>query len=123
MLEYWYSERCSRQFKFFLCLLTVLAIFAASGYAKLDQSLSLIALLAGMCVHLLREFKQKFLKQNWANSPIAQRLPYLPILLMLLLITQLPSLHRLALSIQLLGFSGLGFYLVSIYNYRAPRDG
>lgn len=118
MLDYWYSERCSRQFKFFLCLLTVLAIFAASGYAKLDQSLSLVALLAGMCVHLLREFKQ-----NWVNSPIVQRLPYLPILLMLLLITQLPSLHRLALSIQLLGFSGLGFYLVSIYNYRAQRNG
>lgn len=122
MLKYWYSDRCSRHFKFLLCALTVVCIYASSGHAKLDQTLSLVALLSGMCVHLLHEFKLKFLAPTNQSSTLGALLPYLPILVIIGLITLLPSSHRLALSIQLFGFTGLGFYLVSIYNYRTKRS-
>ena len=69
MLEFWYSERCSRQIKLIVVIATCIFIYAASTVAQLDPVFVGVSLAIGIVVHLLHHFRLKISKSNpYANG-------------------------------------------------------
>ena len=122
MLHFWYSERCTRQIKLLICIVTVAVNLYFSEMAKLSTSLTLLSLALGVAIHGLYSFLLKLQHRELAWS---QRLHYLPSLTFLIgltvLLLQLPTEQQLVQGVQIIGFSLVGFYLASIYTNRTPR--
>lgn len=122
MLNFWYSERCTRPIKLLICIITVAVTLYFSEMTKLSTSLTLLSLLLGMVIHGLYSLLMKLPQPNSAWSQSFKILPDLTLLMgWILLYLQLPEEHQLAQAVQLFGFSLTGFYIVSIYANRTPR--
>ena len=122
MLHFWYSERCTRQIKLLICIITVAVTLYFSEMTKLSTSLTLLSLLLGMVIHGLYSLLMKFPQPNNTWSQSFKILPDLTLLMgWILLYLQLPEEYQLAQAVQLFGFSLTGFYIVSIYANRTPR--
>ena len=121
MLDFWYSERCTRQIKLIVSILSCAIIYYCSTIEKLSVTFTLICLALGFSIHFLRIFRLKIL-QKQSSQPILNRvISVLPLIALCLIIGILPQNHRLFLAIQCVGFSALGFFIVSIYSNRAQR--
>ncbi len=122
MLHFWYSERCTRQIKLLICIVTVAVNLYFAEMAKLSTSLTLLSLALGVAIHGLYSLLMKLPQPNSAWSQSFKILPDLTLLMgWIALLLQLPTEQQLAQSVQIIGFSLVGFYLASIYTNRTPR--
>lgn len=121
MLDFWYSERCHRQIKLFLCVAVCLMIYSTARIAELSFIFTLISVGLGALIHVLRMIKIKLLAENRYNTGLDSVFFILPLLYWLVLILSLPRLHLWALMLQAVGFMALGLFVISIYTQRAPR--
>lgn len=121
MLSFWYSERCTRQIKLLICIITCAIIYAASSIEKLAPIFVGIALVIGVCTHLIHLYQAKIHDSNPYKQGL-QILNYLvPIFAVSVIITKLSIENRIFLSIQVIGFMLLGLFILSIYQNRAKR--
>ncbi len=121
MLDFWYSERCTREIKLVSSIVLCGMIYYCSGIEKLSTTLTIICIGIGVVMHLLHLQSLKIAE----NNPYAQGFKMLfsiaPIVAVILVICLLPSQHKLFTAIQAMGFSALGLFIVSIYQNRAKR--
>lgn len=122
LFDFWYSERCTRQFKLISCMSTCCIIFFSSKSVSLSTSRIIMAILTGLLIHAIYH-AQKKLKPNYLYKTGFDVLFFIvPILIIIGFITTLPKVGQLLLSIQNIGFVAIGFFLVSIYSQRAKRS-
>ena len=115
MLDFWYSPRCTRQIKLISCISVCCILFLSSKEIKLGTAHALIALIVGMIYHFKYHIEKKLKENNSYNKGLKIIFFILPLVVLLLLLMSLPNFGRLYLSIQTLGFTLIGFFLVSIY--------
>ena len=70
MLNFWYSERCTREIKLVTAISVCAIIYYCSGLAKLSVTWTLVSLAIGVVTHLLQLLGAKFAQ----SRPDAQRL-------------------------------------------------
>lgn len=118
MLDFWYSARCTREIKWGVCIAVCLCIYVASTVQALPTLYSIIALIFGLAIHVVRQLLLAYLK----SKPNIKIFFHLMIVLCLaLMIYSLPHQHQLILSVQVIGFVALGLCLISNHAQRAPR--
>ena len=121
MLDFWYSERCSREIKLIMCISTCVIIFLSSKVAALSPLLTGFSLAVGMLIHLLKRLAIKTQPNHPYKSGV-QIIIFVTILTAIIsLLINLAHQNFWALAIQCLGFIALGLFIVSIYSSRAPR--
>ena len=121
MVDFWYSERCTRGMKMGICIATCVIIYLSSTIEKLAAPFVIISLVLGIVNHFL----QQKINRIASDNPYAQGFSIIgfvfPIILLISIISFLPQPHQWVLAIQVIGFSALGLFIVSIYQNRAPR--
>ena len=120
ILDFWYSERCTRQIKLIICISTCVVIYLSAKPAELSIWFVGFALLIGISLHLTRECILKIKSQN-PNMKASQWLIIIPIIALIFLLFCLPKTNQFSLTIQTIGFVALGFFIVTLYENRAPR--
>ena len=96
---------------------TCLIIYLCSLKAELSPWFVGLSICIGISIHLIHSAIQTKLK----NLKKSHFLFLLPLIALVFLIFNLPNQQQLFLSIQCLGFSLLGFFIVTLYENRAPR--
>ena len=121
MLDFWYSERCTRGMKLGICIATCILIYLSSTVEKLSAPFVIVSLLLGIVVHFL----QQKIRRIASDHPYAQGFSILgfvfPIISLISIISFLPDIHKWGLAVQVISFSALGLFIVSIYQNRARR--
>ncbi|MBP8070692.1 MAG: hypothetical protein KAY41_00390 [Acinetobacter sp.] len=120
MLDFWYSERCTRQIKLIICISTCVVIYLSAKPAELSIWFVGFALLIGISLHLTRECILKIKSQN-PNMKASQWLIIIPIIALIFLLFCLPKTNQFSLALQSIGFAALGFFIVTLYENRAQR--
>lgn len=121
MLDFWYSERCSRSMKFIICIVVCSIVLLSSQDFKLSTLYIVIALGLGAFYHLKQKIKNKLQMDNPYKKGFDILLFVFPLIIFIGLINSLPRTGHLFLSIQTLGYILIGFFLVSIYSQRSKR--
>ena len=120
ILDFWYSERCTRQIKLIICISTCVVIYLSAKPAELSIWFVGFALLIGISLHLTRECILKIKSQN-PNMKASQWLIIIPIIALIFLLFCLPKTNQFSLALQSIGFAALGFFIVTLYENRASR--
>lgn len=119
MLNFWYSDRCTRQIKLLLCIAAFVLLYICNQQQEIPRSTALLSLFVGSAVHLvyLVRTQEKFRRLQaysiWFYFCLA--------LFLIGLIIWLPEINKALASIQVLAYSLLGFFLISIYSQRSRR--
>ncbi|MDQ1209690.1 hypothetical protein QE380_002613 [Acinetobacter baylyi] len=121
MLEFWYSERCTRPVRLVVCITLCVAIFLSSHLQKLSPTLTFICLAIGVTTHFIRQFTSKIDAGNPYQTGFQMLSTIFPLMSLILVILLLPQFNYWALATQAIAFSGLGLCIVSIYQNRARR--
>ncbi len=121
MLDFWYSERCTREIKLIASIIICVMIYYCSSIEKLSPTFTIICLGIGIATHLLHMQSVKIAESNPYAQGFKTLFSIAPIVAVILVICLLPSQHKLFTAIQALGFSALGLFIVSIYQNRAKR--
>ena len=121
MLEFWYSARCTRQIRLSICIAVCAVIYYCSSIQQLPALFAGLSLALGAAVHLLRQAHLKIADENSYKQAMRAVFAILPIAGLLGLILYVPPGHKAALSIQCIGFSAVGLFLVSLHERRAKR--
>lgn len=121
MLEFWYSARCTREIRLIICIAVCAAIYYCAGIQQLPALFAGLSLALGAAAHLLRGAHLKIADENSYKQAVQAVFAILPIAGLLGLILYLPQGHKAALSIQCIGFSAIGLFLVSLHERRAKR--
>ena len=121
LLNFWYSDRCTRQIKLMVCIATCAVIFYCTEIQKLPTVFAIISLALGIATHALYQYAHR-LKQEQPYYQILRRLTSIvPLTILAVMIFMLPTINQLYTALQCIGFSALGLFLVSIYENRSPR--
>ena len=120
MLDFWYSSRCTRQIKLALCVITFAVVYWSSNISKVTTSFACASLLLGLSLH---GFYQLSLKTQWRDQRGLFNLMSSCIFLLIIagLIYLLPKHHQAIAALQIIGYSLLGFFSISIYSQRHRR--
>lgn len=121
MLDFWYSERCTRQIKLIACVSVCIIIYFSSQIYQLTTLHTIIALCLGAICHFKHHAKKNIKEDNPYKTGFSILFFIIPLILFISLLTSLPNIGRLYLIIQILGFILIGFFLVSIYTHRTKR--
>ena len=120
ILDFWYSERCTRQIKLIICISTCVVIYLSAKPAELSIWFVGFALLIGISLHLTRECILKIKSQN-PNMKASQWLIIIPIIALIFLLFCLPKTNQFSLALQSIGFAALVFFIVTLYENSAQR--
>jgi flagellar biosynthesis protein FlhB len=121
MLNFWYSEHCSREVKLVVSVLTCIVIYLCAEIQRLPSFLVGAGVILGMLIHLSRQMNIKMTSQKKIRLFIEVIYLILPFVIMLILVIQHTTHDRLASVIQGFGFILIGFFLASIHSQRAKR--
>ena len=121
MLNFWYSEHCTREIKLVVSVLTCILIYLCSETQRLPSFLVGFGVVLGMLIHLFRQVNIKMIRQKKMRLFIEILYLTLPFLIMLILALQHTIHDRLVSLIQGFGFILIGFFLASIHSQRAKR--
>ena len=125
MLEFWYSERCTRQIKLMVIIATCILIYAASTVAQLGSVFVGVSLAIGIAVHLLHHSRLKISKSNPYANGFTALSRVIPIIALITLFGYLPEQYAqwtiFALGLQCFGCTAIGLFIVSVYENRAKR--
>ena len=64
LLNFWYSDRCTRQIKLMVCIATCAVIFYCTEIQKLPTFFAIISLALGISIHVLYQYTQKLGKDH-----------------------------------------------------------
>lgn len=121
MLDFWYSDKCHRQIKLFICIATCLLIYVTAKVSALSTSFILASLALGVSIHLLKLWEDKLKAQQRYTTYLDIIFFIFPILVWIFMMFNLPKQHTWALMLQVLSFSALGLFVISLYSTRAQR--
>lgn len=113
MLEFWYSEKCSRQLKLMVCIATCVIIYICSTLQQLSPILTGMSVAIGMGIHVLRALSLKISADNPYKKGFSILVFIMPLMAMITLISMLPVEHKLMLAIQVIGFAAIGLFILS----------
>ncbi|MFW1858488.1 hypothetical protein [Acinetobacter defluvii] len=122
MLDFWYSERCTRQVKLMVSIVLCIAIYYCSSIAKLSPLFVGISLAIGIILHVLKQLSLKIPTQKVQFKLLKALIMLLPAFALASMIWSLPQQNLLYLILQCLGFIALGFILIANYENRAKRS-
>lgn len=121
MLDFWYSERCTRQIKLIICIAVCAVIYYCSNIQQLSPLFTGLSLAVGLALHFLRIVHLNIANTNRYKAIFQIIFSMLPIIALIALIISLPQTHQAILALQCICFSAIGLFLVSIYENRAKR--
>lgn len=121
MLDFWYSSRCTREIKLISSVLTCAIIYYCASIEKLSPIFTVVCLLLGVLIHILFQLRLKLSTTHRYAQGFKILFSIFPIFALLLILFLLPPSHKLWISIQAVGFTALGLFIVSIYQNRAKR--
>lgn len=121
MLDFWYSERCTRQIKLIICIAVCAVIYYCSNIQQLSPLFTGLSLAVGLALHFLRIVHLNIANTNRYKAIFQIIFSMLPIIALIALIIFLPQTHKAILALQCICFSAIGLFLVSIYENRAKR--
>lgn len=121
MLDFWYSERCTRGMKLGICIATCAIIYVLSQIQKLPPVFAISCLGIGILTHIIRSSFQRIDQNNPYRNGFKILKTVFPVTALILIILLLPKTQKMVLALQAIGFSALGLFVVSIYQNRAPR--
>ncbi|NNP73187.1 hypothetical protein A7P53_11485 [Acinetobacter defluvii] len=122
MLDFWYSERCTRQVKLMVSIVLCIAIYYCSSIAKLSPLFVGISLAIGIILHVLKQLSLKTPTQTVQFKLLKALIMLLPAFALASMVWSLPQQNLLYLILQCLGFIALGFILIANYENRAKRS-
>ncbi len=118
MLQFWYSDQCTRQIKLMVCIATCVMIYLCSTVQQLSTLLTGISLLIGMGIHLCRTLSLKIAKDNAYKNGFTILFGLMPFIALMTLITALPTEHKIVLILQVIGFTAIGLFILSTFPNR-----
>ena len=113
MLEFWYSDKCSRQLKLMVCIATCVIIYLCSTLQQLSPILTGISVVIGMGLHGLRALSLKITADNPYKQGFTILFVIAPLMALISLISVLPKPHTILLTIQAVGFAAIGLFILS----------
>ncbi|MFH7766643.1 hypothetical protein [Acinetobacter sp. BSP-28] len=113
MLEFWYSDKCSRQLKLMVCIATCVIIYICSTVQQLSPMFTGISVGIGMGIHVLRALSLKVSANNPYKKGFTILVFIMPLMALITLISMLPAEHKLMLAIQAIGFVAIGLFILS----------
>lgn len=118
MLQFWYSDRCTRQIKLLVCIATCVMIYLCSTVQQLSAMFSGISLMIGMGIHLLRALSLKIAADNPYKNGFTLLFRLMPFTALMTLIAALPTEHKVILILQSIGFTAIGLFILSTFPNR-----
>ena len=118
MLQFWYSDRCTRQIKLMVCITTCVMIYLCSTVQQLSAMFSGISLMIGMGIHLLRALSLKIAEDNAYRNGFTILFRLIPFTALITLIAALPTEHKIMLILQMIGFTAIGLFILSTFPNR-----
>ena len=118
MLQFWYSDRCTRQIKLMVCIATCVMIYLCSTVQQLSAMFSGISLMIGMGIHLLRALSLKIAEDNAYRNGFTILFRLIPFTALITLIAALPTEHKIMLILQMIGFTAIGLFILSTFPNR-----
>ena len=113
MLEFWYSNQCSRQLKLIVCISTCVIIYLCSTVQQLSPAFTGISVGIGMGIHVLRALSLKIAADNPYKKGFEILIFIMPLMAIITLISMLPTQHKLMLTIQAIGFAAIGLFILA----------
>lgn len=120
MLEFWYSSRCTRPMKLALCVLTFALVYWSSSISKIATSFAYASLLLGLSLHVFYQLSLK-ITPNTQRHLFNLACSCIFILILAGIIYLLPEHYQAIAALQVIGYSMLGFFVISIYSQRSRR--
>lgn len=121
MLDFWYSERCTRQVKLIVSIMLCIAIYYCSSIAKLSPLFVAISLAIGIALHVLKQLSLKILASSIQVKLLKILTALFPVFALAIMTWFLPKQDLIYLILQCFGFMALGFILIANYENRAKR--
>lgn len=118
MLQFWYSDKCTRQIKLMVCIATCVMIYLCSTVQQLSAMFSGISLMIGMGIHLLRALSLKIAEDNAYRNGFTILFRLIPFTALITLIAALPTEHKIMLILQTIGFTAIGLFILSTFPNR-----
>ena len=118
MLQFWYSDRCTRQIKLMVCIATCVMIYLCSTVQQLSAMFTGINLMIGMGIHLLRALSLKIAADNPYKNGFTLLFRLMPFTALMTLIAALPTEHKVILILQSIGFTAIGLFILSTFPNR-----
>ena len=118
MLQFWYSDRCTRQIKLMVCIATCVMIYLCSTVQQLSAMFTGISLMIGMGIHLLRALSLKIAADNPYKNGFTLLFRLMPFTALMTLIAALPTEHKVILILQRIGFTAIGLFILSTFPNR-----
>ena len=118
MLEFWYSDQCNRQIKLMVCITTCVMIYLCSTVQQLSPLFTGISIAIGMGLHGLRVLSLKIAADNPYKKGFAILIFAMPLIALIILISALPTQHKIILAIQVIGFASIGLFILSTFPNR-----
>ncbi|WP_425915747.1 hypothetical protein [Acinetobacter sp. TSRC1-2] len=123
MLEFWYSDKCSRQIKLMVCIATCVMIYLCSTVQQLSSLFTGISIAIGMGIHGLRALSLKIAEDNPYKKGFAMLIFIIPLIALIILISALPTQHKIVLAMQAIGFVAIGLFILSMFpNHRFDKN-
>lgn len=123
MLEFWYSDQCSRQIKLMVCIATCVMIYLCSTMQQLSPLFSGTSIAIGMGLHGLRALGLKIAAGNPYKKGFSILIVLMPLIALITLISTLPTQHKIILAMQVIGFAAIGLFILSTFpNRRFDKD-
>ncbi len=119
MLEFWYSNQCSRQLKLMVCIATCVIIYLCSTVQQLSPMFTGISVGIGMGIHVLRALSLKIAADNPYKKGFEILIFIMPLMAIITLISMLPTQHKLMLTIQAIGFAAIGLFILAGFPKRS----
>ncbi|KAB0654754.1 hypothetical protein F7P73_02455 [Acinetobacter bohemicus] len=118
MLQFWYSDKCTRQIKLMVCIATCIMIYLCSTMQQLSAMFIGISLMIGMGIHLLRALSLKIAADHPYKNGFALLFWVIPFTALMTLIAALPTKHKIMLILQTIGFTAIGLFILSTFPNR-----
>ena len=118
MLQFWYSDKCTRQIKLMVCIATCVMIYLCSTVQQLSAMFSGISLMIGMGIHLLRALSLKIAEDNAYRNGFTILFRLIPFTALITLIAALPTEHKIMLILHMIGFTAIGLFILSTFPNR-----
>ena len=118
MLQFWYSDRCTRQIKLMVCIATCVMIYLCSTVQELSAMFTGISLMIGMGIHLLRALSLKIAEDNAYKKGFTLLFWVMPFTALMTLMAALPTEHKIMLILQTIGFTAIGLFILSTFPNR-----
>ena len=113
MLQFWYSDKCTRQIKLMVCIATCVMIYLCSTVQQLSAIFTGISLMIGMGIHLLRALSLKIAADHPYKNGFTLLFWVMPFTALMTLMAAVPTEDKIMLILQTIGFTGIGLHILA----------